>query len=141
MPDLTHDDAAMTRLLDEAHRIAVYGASPLPTRTSNRIFHYLQAAGYDALPVTPKAEAVHGVDPVPDLAAAAAHWSDGIDIVDVFRRKEFTPEVAEQAVAVGARAIWFQLDTDHPEAVRIALDAGLDVVADRCIKVEHARLL
>lgn len=142
MPDLTDDDDATRRLLQDSRRIAVYGASPDPGRTSNQIFAMLQRAGYDVLPVTPKPDSVHGVAPVPDLAAAAAHWADagGIDMVDVFRRKEFTPEVAQQAVAAGARSIWFQLDTDHPDAVRIALDAGLDVVADRCIKVEHRRL-
>ncbi len=143
MPDITNDTAKTKDLLERTRRIAVYGASADPTRTSNRIFGYLQRAGYEVLPVTPKPDPVHGIEPVPDLAAAAAQWADagGIDMVDVFRRREFTPEVAEQAVAAGARSIWFQLGTDHPDAIRIAEEAGLEVVADRCIMVEHRALL
>lgn len=143
MPDLTGDDDATADLLRRSRRIAVYGASADPMRTSNDIFGYLLGAGYELLPVTPKVEPVHGVEPVPDLAAAAATWArdGGIDIVNVFRRKAFTPEVAQQAVAAHAKAIWFQLDTDHPDAVRAALEAGLDVIADECIKVEHRRLV
>lgn len=143
MPDLTGDDTATKDLLGRTRRIAVYGASADPSRTSNSIFGYLLRAGYELLPVTPKPESVHGVAPVPTLDAAAQQWRDagGIDMVDVFRRKAFTPDVAREAAAAGAKAIWFQLDTDHPEAVRIALDAGLEVIADECIKVEHRRLV
>lgn len=140
MPDLTHDEEGKKRLLAKAERIAVVGASPDPSRPSHRIFEYLRDRGYDALPVTPKPDPVLGVPPVSDLKAAAGKWSDPIDIVDIFRNRDATLGVVEEAIAAGAKAVWFQLTTDHPDAVQAALDAGLDVVADQCIMVEHRRL-
>jgi uncharacterized protein len=141
MPDLTRDDDAKTHLLEAARRIAVVGASADQSRESNRIFRYLRNHGYDALPVTPKPDEVAGVAPVADLEAAAAHWEGGIDIVDVFRRPDAAMDVVKAAIAAGAKAVWFQLGTDHPDAVAKALEAGLDVVADQCIYLEHKRLI
>lgn len=139
MSDITHDDAAIQRLLDQPLRIAMIGASADPSRDSNRVFRYLLDAGYTVVPVTPKAEPVHGVDPVPDLAAAKEVLG-GIDVVDVFRAAPHTPAIAAEAAAVGAGAFWLQFNTVHEDAVRTAVEAGMDVVADRCIKIEHARL-
>lgn len=141
--DITRDDDAKAQLLKKAKRIAVVGASANPDKTSHRIFGYLKERGYDVLPVTPKPDPVHGIDPVPDLAAAAEHWREdgGIDIVDVFRRREHTPGVAKEAAGAGAKALWLQLELDHPDAVATALEAGMDVVADKCIFVEHRRLV
>jgi uncharacterized protein len=141
MPDLSHDDDAKTHLLETVRRIAVVGASADSSRDSNRIFRYLRSHDYDALPVTPKPDEVAGVEPVPDLDAAKAHWDDSIDIVDVFRRPDAAGEVVDAAIAAGAKAVWFQLGTDHPDAVAKALAAGLDVVADQCIYLEHKRLI
>lgn len=140
MPDITRDDAAVRRLLASKPRIAVVGASDNPARDSHRIFAYLQRHGYEVLPVNPVTPEVLGVKTVPDLAAAKAKWG-AVDLVDVFRAADAAPGVAKEAAAVGAKAIWFQLGVVNPEAIRVSLDAGMDVVVDRCIKIEHARLL
>ncbi len=139
--NLTGDDEATRQLLERSKRIAVVGASDNPERASNRIFAYLKAHGYDVLPVTPKPGRIHGVETVPDLQAAKAHWGAPPDMVDVFRARDHCPGVAQDAVAVGAASLWLQLQLDHPDAIATANDAGLDVVADRCILVEHGRLV
>ncbi len=93
------------------------------------------------VPVTPKPDAVHGVEPATDLTAAKERLGGHIDIVDVFRAAQYTPEIAKAAADADAGALWLQFNTVHPDAVATAVDAGLDVVADRCIKIEHARLM
>ena len=134
------DDAGITAVLRESRRIAVIGASSKPHRASNDIFRYLRSAGYDVVPVHPNDKVVDGVTCYPTLEAAVAATGP-VDIVDVFRRAEFCPGHAREAVAVGARCLWLQLGIVSAEAGRIAAEAGLEVVMDRCIKVDHARLL
>jgi predicted CoA-binding protein len=116
----------------------VVGASSRPFRPSFGVFEYLQRQGYELIPVTPFESEVHGVPAVASLAEAAA--TAPLDIVDVFRRADATPGVAEEAVAVGAVALWLQLGIVNWEAARIAAAAGMPVVMDRCIAVEHRRL-
>ncbi len=115
------------------------GASATVTRPSYFVFSYLRTRGkLDVTPVNPAITEIDGVPAYRTLAAfAAAHGAP--DIVDVFRKSEDAPQVARDAVAVGAKAIWFQYGVINDEAIRIADDAGLDVVVDRCIKVESAR--
>ena len=138
MPDLTHDDAAIRRLLSGKPRIAMVGASSNPARDSHRVFGYLQQHGYQVIPVNPTTPAVLGIPTVPDLKTAAKQGR--IDIVDVFRAADQVPPVVDEAIAVGARSLWFQFGVVNPPAIEKAKQAGLDVVVDRCIKVEHARL-
>ena len=138
MPDITHDDAAVRRLLKARPRIAMVGASDNPSRDSNRVFRYLRDAGYDVVPVNPVAKAVEGVPTVPDLKAAAAQGR--VECVDVFRAPDAVGPIVEEAIQVGATSVWFQLGVVNDAAIRRAVEAGLDVVVDRCIKVEHARL-
>jgi hypothetical protein len=138
VPDVTHDDAALRRLLAGHPRIAMVGASDNPTRDSNRVFAYLQRHGYPVTPVNPVTPSVHGVPTVPDLKAAAGQGP--IAMVDVFRAPDQVGPIVEEAIAVGATSIWFQLGVVNEAAIRRALSAGLDVVVDRCIKIEHARL-
>ena len=138
MSDITNDDAALRRLLSSKPRIAMVGASDNPARDSNRVWKYMAAHGYQQIPVNPVTPAVEGVPTVPDLAAAAAQGP--IDIVDVFRAPDQVGPVVDAAVAVQAKAIWFQLGVVNPEAIAKAKEAGLEVVVDRCIKIEHARL-
>ena len=140
MPDITHDDRAVRALLAGKPRIAVVGASDNPARDSNRVFAYMQRHGYEQLPVNPMVPEVLGVKAVPDLAAAARHWPQGIDLVDVFRAPDQVGPVVDAAIAVKAKAIWFQLGVVNEPAIQKAVDAGLEVVVDRCIKIEHARL-
>ena len=141
MPDITHDDEAVKRLLSGKPRIAVVGASDNPARDSNRIFLYLRRHGYDVLPVNPVLKELDGVEAVPDLGAAKSKWGGGIDIVDVFRNSEAALGVTQEAIAAGAKSIWYQLGVVNPEAIRLAEQAGMQVVVDRCIKIEHARLV
>ena len=139
MPDITHDDGAVRRLLSGKPRIAMVGASDNPARDSNRVWRYMAGHGYTQVPVNPVTPAVEGVPTVPDLAAAAKLGP--IDIVDVFRAPDQVVPVVEAAIAVKAKAVWFQLGVVNPEAIEKAKKAGLQVVVDRCIKIEHARLM
>ncbi len=136
--DITGDDAAMQALLTTTRRVAVVGASADPSRASNAIVRYLLDHGYDVVPVTPKEEPIHGLTPAPDLAAAKE--SGPVDIVDVFRRPSALPDVIEEAIAIDAPAMWFQLGVVH-DSIHRAVGHGMEVVVDRCIKIEHARLI
>lgn len=131
-----NQDDLMRRLLQGARRIAVVGASEKPDRPSHRIFRYLLEAGYDAIPVTPAAREVAGVKTFPSLAEAGS-----VDLVDVFRAPEHLPGVVDEAIAAAAPALWLQLGVVDDEAIAKARAAGLEVVEDRCIMVEHRRLL
>ena len=132
------DDAGIAELLLSARRIAVVGASSNPIRPSYGVFRTLVAAGYDCVPVNPNETEVAGVAAVATLAEAAA--GGPIDIVDVFRRSELTEDVAREAVAIGARALWLQLGVVNLEAARIAADGGMAVVMDRCTAIDLRRL-
>ena len=133
------DDAGIARLLREAHTIAVVGASSNPARPSHGVFRTLLDAGYECVPVNPNETEVQGVPAVATLAEAAAALGGRIDIVNVFRRSELTEEVAREAVAVGAGALWLQLGVANEESARIAAEAGLAVVMDRCTAIEIRR--
>jgi predicted CoA-binding protein len=130
-------DVELARLLREARTIAVVGLSATPSRDSYRVARYLQDHGYAIIPVNPGQKEVLGVAAVADLAAIGRP----VDIVNVFRRKEFLPAIAAEAVRTGARALWMQFDTVHDLAIATADRGGMNVVADRCIMVEHRRLL
>ncbi len=135
------DTAAGRRdLLDRTRTIAVVGASANPNRPSYFVFSFLRTCGkYDVVPINPTLkDGIDGVPAYPSLAAYA-EANGAPDIVDVFRRPDEAPQVARDAVAAGAKAIWFQYGVVNDEAIRVADEAGLDVVVDRCIKVETAR--
>jgi predicted CoA-binding protein len=133
---MTESDAALHDLLAAAHSIAVVGHSDKPYRASFGVARYLREAGYLVYPVNPNLRTLHGQTVYPDLR----HVPDRIDIVNVFRRPEHLPQIVEDAIAIGARALWTQLGVVHPDAARRAQAAGLQVVQDRCIMVEHRRL-
>jgi hypothetical protein len=134
------ETAAQRRaLLDRSRTVAMVGASSNPSRPSYFVFSYLRTRGkLDVTPINPTLTEIDGVRAYPSLAAYAAERR-APDIVDVFRRPEEAPQVARDAIAAGAKAIWFQYGVINQEAIRLADDAGLDVVVDRCIKVESAR--
>jgi predicted CoA-binding protein len=133
------DAAGMAELFRSSRRIAMIGASSNPTRPSNGVFRYLRAVGYEVVPISPTETAVEGVTAYPTLAEAVAATGP-FDIVDVFRRPEFCAEHAREAVAAKARCLWLQLGIVSVAAADIALAGGLQLVMDRCTKVEHARL-
>jgi predicted CoA-binding protein len=125
-------------ILADAETIAVVGASPKPDRPSHHVMRYLLDHGYRVIPVRPRdCDEVHGVPCVSSLREI----DEPIDLVDVFRRPEATPDVAREAVAVGAKALWLQSGIVSDEARAIAEDAGLDYVEDACTKVVHQRHL
>ena len=116
--------------------IAVVGASRDPAKAAHRIPRYMYEQGYQVLPVSPRGGELFG-QPV---RASLADVPGPIDIVDVFRPPAEAEAVARQAVACGAKVLWFQLDTQTGEAVQIAADAGLTVVTGHCLMVAHAAL-
>lgn len=125
------------RILVRYRRLAVVGLSPRPERPSHRAMVHMRAAGYDITPVNPACDEVLGVPCAPTLEAAAEHGP--LEIVDVFRRPEDVPPVVDEAIRLGAKVIWMQLGIREPESARRAREAGLEVVEDRCIKMEHCR--
>ena len=131
-------DAELRALLGDAHTIAVVGLSSKPGRPSNDVASYLQDKGYRIVPVNPNEADVLGERAHPSLLDVPSDVQ--IDVVDVFRRPEFTPEVARQAVQVGAKLLWLQADIVNDAARRIAEKGGLDVVMGVCIRMEHRRL-
>ena len=126
-------------LLDRSKTVAMVGASPNPTRPSYFVFSYLRTRGkFDVTPINPQTAHIDAVKSYPSLAAYVAERG-APDIVDVFRKADDAPQVAREAIAAGAKSIWFQYGVVNDEAIRLADEAGLDVVVDRCIKVESAR--
>ena len=126
-------------LLENVRTIAVVGASPNALRPSYTVFSYLRTqTPWDVTPINPAVEAIDGVRAYPSLAAYAAERG-APDLVDVFRKPADAVAVVEDAIAAGARAIWFQYGVVNDDAIALADAAGLAVVVDRCVKVEHAR--
>jgi predicted CoA-binding protein len=131
--------AQRRELLARTHRIAMVGASSNPLRPSYTVFSYLRTqTDYDVAPINPTIDSIDGVRAYPSLQAYAAQHG-APDLVDVFRKPSELVAVVNEAVHVGARAIWFQYGVIDEEAIRLADRAGMAVVVDRCIKVEHAR--
>ncbi len=131
------DEALAHELLRKAGTIAVVGISSNPARPSNEVARYLMAAGYTVYLVNPAEQEALGQRVYARLQDVPEH----IDIVDVFRRPEFIPDVVADAIEVGAGAVWTQLEIVHEEAAETARAAGLAVVMDRCTKIEHGRLV
>ncbi|MDA1076123.1 MAG: CoA-binding protein [Proteobacteria bacterium] len=117
--------------------VAVVGLSSNHLRPSNFVGYYLKRHGYQMIPVNPREESILDCPSYPTLKDIPHQ----VDIVDVFRDPAAVPEIATEAVAIGAKCLWLQFGVISEEGVRIAQDAGLDVVMDRCLKIEHARYI
>ncbi|HET7152215.1 MAG TPA: CoA-binding protein [Candidatus Kapabacteria bacterium] len=126
----------MKSLLQTAKNIAVVGASTKPWRDSNGIMEYLLKEGYNVIPVNPSYDAVLGKKCYPDLKSIP----EVIDIVDIFRNPAEVMPIIDEAIAIHAKAVWMQLTVVNEEAKKKAQDAGLAVVMDHCILIEHRRL-
>jgi predicted CoA-binding protein len=126
----------LTDILRKYHTIAVVGLSADPSRPSYQVAQYLQAQGYRIIPVNPNCREVLG-EP---CYASLRDIPEPVDIVDIFRQIEAIPGIVAEAIAIGAKVVWMQLGLEHPEAADRASQAGLKVVMNRCMKVEHARL-
>jgi len=133
----TDDIAGLRRILTRSHTLAVVGLSANWYRPSYFAAKYMLDHGYRVIPVNPTYREVLGQPCYPDLASIP----EPVDIVDCFRKPAEMPGLARDAVAIGAKVLWMQLGIRNEEAARIASDAGLEVVADRCVKIEHARLM
>lgn len=123
------------QILRESRTVALVGVSPNPLRSSNFVATYLTRTPYTMWPVNPHAEEVLGLKCYPTLRDLPGPP----DIVDCFRKAAELPAVVEEAIEVGAKVVWFQLGLRNEEAAAIARAAGLKVVQDRCLKIEHAR--
>lgn len=123
------------RILDECRTIAVVGLSSDPSRPSNSVAGYMTRQGYKVIPVNPNETSVLGEKAYPDLFAVP----EKIDLVDVFRRPDEAGKAVDEAIAVGAKAVWMQEGVIDSAAAQRALDAGLMVVMDRCWLKEHIR--
>jgi len=134
---LQASDQQIKDLLSQAHTIAVVGLSSSRVRASYGVSQYMQSAGYRIIPVNPKEQQVLGEK----AYARLEDVPEKIDLVNVFRRSEFVPEIVDAAIRVGARAIWMQEDVADEAAAQRAREAGLFVVMDSCILKEHRRLL
>jgi len=138
MTTATIPDATPSERLDiirNAHSVALVGVSAKPIRSSNFVASYLVRTQLRSYPVNPAYDEVLGLA----CYSSLADLPEVPDIVDIFRRPEAIPGVVEEAIEIGAPVVWFQLGLRHDEAAKRAIDAGLQVVQDRCLKIEHAR--
>ncbi|MGA8032732.1 MAG: CoA-binding protein [Casimicrobiaceae bacterium] len=134
---MVDDIAGLRRILTRSHTIAVVGLSAQWHRPSNFAAKYMQSHGYRVIPVNPTYPSVLGETCYPNLRAIPVP----VDIVDCFRKAPEMPALADDAIAIGARVFWMQLGIENDEAAKHASDAGLDVVMNRCVKIEHARIM
>lgn len=133
---IVDDIAGLRRVLQENPVIAVVGLSPSWNRPSYFAAKYMLEHGYTVIPVNPGASEILGQKCYPELAAIPVK----VDLVDVFRRSEDAGPIADEVIRIGARCLWLQLGVINQEAAERASSAGLDVVMDRCVKIEYARL-
>ncbi|WP_017304811.1 CoA-binding protein [Spirulina subsalsa] len=130
------DDAALREILTQTQTIALIGYSNKPHRDSYRVGQFLTQQGYLVYPVNPRLETLDGQPCYRCLEEIPAP----IDLVNVFRRGEFLPEIVKSAIAIQAKTLWTQLGIIHPSAAQIAREAGLNVILNACIKIEYQRL-
>ena len=131
------DPLAIQRMLHHAKTIAVVGLSRNELRASYFVGYYLKRHGYTVIPVNPRETEILGEKSLKSLADIPVP----VDIVNVFRAPDALPEIAREAVAIGAGGMWCQFGVINPEGARIAEEGGVSVIMDRCIKVEHARFV
>jgi uncharacterized protein len=130
------DETVVAEILRSARTVAVVGISEKADRDSHRVAKYLKEHGYQIIPVNPKCREVLGEPCYSDLKSVPVH----IDVVDIFRAADAIPGIVDDAIAVGAGSVWMQLGLSHDEAAAKAREAGLSVVMNRCIKIEHSHL-
>ncbi len=130
-------DAELKKLLQDAKVIASVGLSSDPARASWRVTKYLLAQGYRIIPVNPNETEVHGQKAYPDLKSVP----EKVDLVQIFRHPDAVPPIVEDAIAIGAKAVWMQDGAGSPEAAKRAEEAGLIAVVDDCMLRVHARVM
>jgi uncharacterized protein len=133
--DRYQDPLTIQRVLHNAHTIAIVGLSANSLRASNFVGFYLKRHGYRVIPVNPREIEILGEASYPSLSDVP----DPVDVVNVFRAPDALPAIAREAVAIDAGALWCQFGVINEEGTRFAEEGGLDVIVDRCLKIEHAR--
>lgn len=136
MPEYNPPSEGIRNLLDTYRVVAVVGLSPKPERDSHQVARYLQENGYDVVPINPGQKEILGRPCYPNLKTLPFP----VDIVDIFRRPDAVGPIVDDAVTIGAKAVWMQLGIANNEAARRARDAGLEVVMNKCIKIEHMNM-
>ncbi|QLE43550.1 CoA-binding protein [Nostoc sp. C052] len=136
MPNLKEDDNALHEVLIQAKTIAVVGHSDKRHRTSYQIAQFLRQTGYTVYAVNPLIKEIDGQASY----AALQQLPEPVDIINVFRRSEYLPEIVDEAISINAKTVWTQLGIWHQLSAQKAIDAGLNVVMDACIKIEYLRL-
>jgi predicted CoA-binding protein len=134
---IVSDDAGIRRILETTKTIAIVGLSPKEDRPSNGVARFLMARGYTVIPVNPGQSEILGQPCYASLKDIPVK----VDMVDVFRNADDVPPIAADAIAIGAKTLWLQLDIVHEGAAQITAAAGLDVVMDRCPKIEYPRVM
>jgi uncharacterized protein len=136
LPEKSVDENEITTILRQARTVAVVGISDKEERDSHKVAKYLKEHGYRIVPVNPKFREVLGEICYPGLKDVPEH----IDVVDIFRNPEAIPGIVDEAIAVKADVVWMQLGLSHDEAAQKARTAGLQVVMNHCIKIEHGKI-
>lgn len=135
----TKQNEVIDDILKNCRTVAVVGLSPKPHRDSFAVARYMQAQGWRIVPVNPNASEILGEKAYPSLSEAARH--ERIELVNCFRNSADIPPIVDEAIAIGAKAIWMQLGVEHAAAAAKAAAAGLAVVQNRCLKIDHAERL
>ena len=136
---LITSDEGLAELLGNAKTIALVGASPKEERPSHRVMAYLQKVGYKVVPINPGQAGKQILGET--VYARLGDLDMPVDMVDIFRRSEYVGEIIDEAIAINAASVWMQLGISNADAAATASSAGLDVVMNRCTKIEHERLL
>ncbi|MBI5248838.1 MAG: CoA-binding protein [Desulfomonile tiedjei] len=131
------DNASIKRILKDSRVIAVVGLSADSWKDSHKVAAYLKSHGYRIIPVNPSVEEVLGEKSYPDLKSIP----EKVDVVDVFRRPEHVPEIADDAIAINAKVLWMQAGIRNEEAAKRARQAGLTVIQDECMMAQHSRVM
>lgn len=133
----SEEDEKIRQILKETRTIATVGLSSSPAKVSFHIAAYLKSQGYRIIPVNPSADRILGEKAYPDVLSI----SEPVDVVQTFRPPEDVPPIVDQAIQKGAKVVWMQEGITHPQAAAKAEAAGLQVVQDHCMRVEHRRLM
>lgn len=135
------DPAVAERILRSYRAWAVVGCSSNPSRPSHGVSRYLLRQGYEIVPINPRESSVHGVDAHPDLRTLPAEIRSRIEVVDLFRRPDAVLPHVEEAIEIGAKAVWMQLGVWNQEAAELAAHAGMLVVMNRCPAIDHPAMI
>lgn len=136
IPEYNPPAEEVRAVLKKYKTVAVVGLSPKPERDSHKVAKYLKEEGYDVIPVNPGQKEILGLKSYPSLKAIPIP----VDVVDIFRRPEAIPPIVDDAIEIGAKVVWMQLGIAHNEAADKARKAGLEVVMDKCMKIEHMNM-